>query len=186
MQSKFAGKAWVFGDSIDTDMITPGKYLALLEAKQLAEHVLEGADPDFPKKVSPGDILVAGDNFGCGSSREHAPIAIKAAGIPLVVAESFARIFYRNAINIGLPVIEARGIKGQVRTGDTVEVDLTTGKIRNATRGRSFDAIPLSDKAVEILEAGGLVNVVRRKLQVKGEGKHAVQSLPPHANHRED
>jgi 3-isopropylmalate/(R)-2-methylmalate dehydratase small subunit len=186
VQTRFQGKAWVFGDSIDTDMITPGKYLAILDPKGLAEHVLEGADPSFAKKVQPGDLLVAGQNFGCGSSREHAPVAIKGAGIPVVVAESFARIFYRNAINIGLPVLEVPGVHALAQEGDTLEVDLTKGTVRNARTGKTLQGAPLSAKAVGILEAGGLVNVVRQKLHAKGPAQHEAQRLPNHADHKTD
>lgn len=186
MQTRFQGKAWVFGDSVDTDMITPGKYLALLDPKGLAEHLLEGADPEFPKKVKPGDLLVAGQNFGCGSSREHAPVAIKGAGVPVVLAESFARIFYRNAINIGLPVLEVPGVRAATQEGDVLEVDLAKGTVLNQRSGQLLEGVALAGKALEILEAGGLVNVVRRKLHAQGAVQHQVQPTPPHANHRED
>jgi 3-isopropylmalate/(R)-2-methylmalate dehydratase small subunit len=186
VQTSFRGKAWVFGDSIDTDMITPGKYLAILDPKGLAEHVLEGADPQFAKKVQPGDLLIAGENFGCGSSREHAPVAIKGAGIPVVLAESFARIFYRNAINIGLPVLEVPGVRKATQEGDALEVDLTKGQVRNTRTGQVLQGAALSDKAVEILEAGGLVNIVRRKLHASGKVVHETQLLPNHADHRKD
>jgi 3-isopropylmalate/(R)-2-methylmalate dehydratase small subunit len=186
MQTTFKGRAWVFGDSIDTDMITPGKYLAILDPKGLAEHVLEGADPTFAKKVKPGDILVAGENFGCGSSREHAPVAIKGAGVPVVLAESFARIFYRNAINIGLPVLEVPGLRDATKEGDVLEVDLTKGTVCNARTSAVLQGAALSDKAVEILEAGGLVNIVRRKLHARGTVQHEAQPLPNHADHRKD
>jgi 3-isopropylmalate dehydratase small subunit len=186
VQTRFQGRAWVFGDSVDTDMITPGKYLAILDPKGLAEHVLEGADPSFAKKVQPGDLLVAGENFGCGSSREHAPVAIKGAGMPVVLAESFARIFYRNAINIGLPALEVPGIAKASREGDVLDVDLAAGTVRNQRTGQTLQGAPLSEKAMEILEAGGLVNVVRRKLHKQGSVEHQTQVLPKHANHRED
>jgi 3-isopropylmalate/(R)-2-methylmalate dehydratase small subunit len=186
VQTRFEGKAWTFGDSVDTDMITPGKYLAILDPKGLAEHVLEGADPTFSKKVKPGDLLVAGQNFGCGSSREHAPVAIKGAGIPVVLAESFARIFYRNAINIGLPVMEVPGIRAATQEGDALEVDITKGEVRNTRTGQVLQGVPLSGKAVEILEAGGLVNIVRRKLHAQGKVQHATTPAPAHANHKTD
>ncbi|MGQ0537029.1 MAG: 3-isopropylmalate dehydratase small subunit [Methanobacteriota archaeon] len=164
MQTRFTGTAHVFGDSIDTDMIMPGKYLQFIEAKELAKYVLEGADPTFAKRVKPGDIVVAGENFGCGSSREHAPVGLKGAGVAVVVAQSFARIFYRNAINIGLPVLEASGVARVVRGGDVLQVDLAAGTVRDTTNGESLQATPLSKKALEILEAGGLVALTRRKL----------------------
>jgi 3-isopropylmalate dehydratase small subunit len=186
VQTRFAGKAWVFGDSIDTDMITPGKYLAIIEPKGLAEHVLEGADPSFAKKVKPGDVLVAGENFGCGSSREHAPVAIKGAGIPVVLADSFARIFYRNAINIGLPLLEVPGIGTATQEGDTLDVDLASGTVTNQRSGQRLQGVPLSAKAMEILEAGGLVNIVRRKLHHPGPARHETQRFTPQADAKED
>jgi 3-isopropylmalate/(R)-2-methylmalate dehydratase small subunit len=164
METRFAGKAWVFGDNIDTDQITPGKYLTMITAEELGKVVLEGSRPEFAKLVQKGDVLVAGRNFGCGSSREHAPLAIKGAGMPVVLAESFARIFYRNAINVGLPVLEVADIHTKAREGDVLDVDLTTGKIVNKTKGETYEAVPLSDKAMSILRAGGLVEVTRAKL----------------------
>ena len=169
METRFAGKAWVFGDNIDTDQITPGKYLTMITAEELGKVVLAGSPgrEDFAKKVSKGDVLVAGRNFGCGSSREHAPLAIKGAGMPVVLAESFARIFYRNAINVGLPILEVAGITGKVHEGDVLEVDLTTGHIRNKTKGETYEAVPLSEQAMGILRAGGLVEVTKQKLAAK-------------------
>jgi 3-isopropylmalate/(R)-2-methylmalate dehydratase small subunit len=167
MQTTFRGRAWTFGDSIDTDMITPGKYLSIIEPKGLAEHLLEGKDPEFPKKVRAGDILVAGQNFGCGSSREHAVAAMKGVPLACVVAESFARIFYRNALNLALPVLEAPGVAQAVQTGDEVEVDLEKGTVRNTRTGHVVQGIALTPKAVELLEAGGLVNIVKRKLAAR-------------------
>ena len=163
METRFKGRVHVFGDSIDTDMITPGKYLTILEPKLLAEHLLEGADPDFPKRVRPGEIIVAGDNFGCGSSREHAPLAMLGAGVPVVVAQSFARIFYRNSINVGLPVLECAGVKGAVKSGDEIEVDILMGEVRLAG-GESLRGIALSGKPLEILEAGGLVAYTKKRI----------------------
>lgn len=186
MQTRFEGRAWVFGDSIDTDMITPGKYLAIIDAKGLAEHVLEGADPAFARKVRPGDLLVAGENFGCGSSREHAPVAIKGAGIPVVLAGSFARIFYRNAINIGLPALEVPGIGKATQEGDVLDVDLAAGGVKNRRTGEQLRGVPLSAKAMEILEAGGLVNIVRRKLHRQGVVQHETQRFTPQADAKED
>src|SRR5687767_14010774 len=131
MQTVLRGRSWVFGDSIDTDMITPGKYLAIIEPKGLAEHLLEGKDPEFAKKVKPGDIIVAGQNFGCGSSREHAVAAMRGVPIACVVADSFARIFYRNSLNLAQPLMEAPGVSKEVQTGDEVEVDLEKGTLTN-------------------------------------------------------
>lgn len=163
METRFTGTAHLFGDSIDTDMIVPGKYLAIIDAEGLAKHVLEGADPTFAGRVRKGDVLVAGENFGCGSSREHAPLALKGAGISVVIAESFARIFYRNAINLGLPAIVAPGVAKALKSGEKVTVDISKGEIHTPA-GKVVKAEPLSAKAIEILEAGGLVNIVRRKL----------------------
>lgn len=167
MKTQFRGKAWVFPDNVDTDQITPGKYLTMITAEELGKVVLEGARADFARQVKPGDLLVAGRNFGCGSSREHAPLAIKGAGIPIVIAESYARIFYRNAVNVGLPALECAGIADAVKEGDVLDVDLTTGKVTNTTSGKTLQAIPLSAKALEILGAGGLVPLTRKKLEAK-------------------
>jgi 3-isopropylmalate/(R)-2-methylmalate dehydratase small subunit len=167
MESQFEGKAWVFPDNVDTDQITPGKYLTIIDEEGLGKHVLEGARQDFPEQVQKGDILVAGRNFGCGSSREHAPLAIKGAGMPVVLAETFARIFYRNAINVGLPVLEVEGIGSKVKEGDVLRVNLVTGEVVNVTRDETYHGVPLSEKAMAILEAGGLVNVTRKKLEAK-------------------
>ena len=153
MDTRFAGKAWTFGDNIDTDQITPGKYLTMITAEELGKVVLEGARPEFAKQVQKGDVLVAARNFGCGSSREHAPLGIKGAGVPVVLAESFARIFYRNAINVGLPVLEVADVHKKVREGDVLDVDLLSGKIVNKTKGETYEAVPLSDKAMSILRA---------------------------------
>jgi len=169
METRFAGKAWVFGDNIDTDQITPGKYLTMITAEELGKVLLAGAPgrEDFAKRVQKGDVMVAGRNFGCGSSREHAPLALKGAGMPVVLAESYARIFYRNAINVGLPILEVADISKKVREGDVLDVDLATGKIINKTRNETYEAVPLSDKAMSILRAGGLVEVTKQKLAAK-------------------
>ena len=186
MQTQLRGKAWTFGDSIDTDMITPGKYLAIIDPKGLAEHLLEGKDPEFAKRVKPGDIIVAGQNFGCGSSREHAVAAMKGAEVACVVAESFARIFYRNSLNLALPIIEVPDISKNVKNGDEVQVDLTKGTLKDLTSGKTFQGIPLTEKAVELLEAGGLVNIVRKKLHARGQVKHQVAAAPAHADMKRD
>jgi 3-isopropylmalate/(R)-2-methylmalate dehydratase small subunit len=186
MQTQLKGRAWTFGDSIDTDMITPGKYLAIIDPKGLAEHLLEGKDPEFAKRVKPGDIIVAGQNFGCGSSREHAVAAMKGAEIACVVAESFARIFYRNSLNLALPILEVPDISKHVKTGDVVEVDLTKGTVKNTTSGKTLKGTPLTDKAVELLEAGGLVNIVRKKLHARGTVQHQVTPAPRHADFKRD
>jgi 3-isopropylmalate/(R)-2-methylmalate dehydratase small subunit len=175
METKAAGKAWVFGDNIDTDQITPGKYLTFIDAPSLGKHVLEGAREEFPSLVKAGDILVAGRNFGCGSSREHAPLAIKGAGMPCVIAESYARIFYRNAFNVGLPILECPGVHAAVKEGDALEVDFLSGIVVNKTNGTRLQAVPLSDKAIELLRAGGLVALTRAKLAARG---HRPASAP--------
>ena len=158
------GKAWTFGRDIDTDLIIPARYLNMKTAAELAAHVMEDADPDFPQKVQPGDVLVAQENFGCGSSREHAPMAIKGAGIPLVIAKSFARIFYRNAFNTGLPILVAPEAVDGIRAGDTVEADLATGVIRNVTTGAEFQAEPLPEFMRELVAAGGLLPYLKKRM----------------------
>lgn len=186
-RTQFQGRAWALPDSCDTDMITPGKYLTILDPKGLGEHILEGWRADFPKLVRAGDILVAGDNMGCGSSREHAPLSMVGAGIPVVIARSFARIFYRNAINVGLPVMECPDLpKGFVRDGDSIEVDLVRGLVVNATQGTQAKGVPLSPKAIEILDAGGLVSIVRRKLHERGNVQHNAAGLSPESDFKQD
>lgn len=154
------GKAHVYGDNIDTDRIIPGKYTKTLDTSQLAAHVLEDLDPDFRANVQVGDILVAGENFGTGSSREQAPIAIKAAGISVIVARSFARIFYRNAINIGLPVVEVTD--HTIENGQDVAVDLENGRVKNLATGDSFNATKMPQVMIDILNEGGLVNYLKK------------------------
>lgn len=151
---KMKGKVWKFRDSIDTDVIIAGRYLRTFNPKDLAAHVMEAEDPEFSQKVSKGDIIVAGWNFGCGSSREQAPVAIKTAGISVVIAKSFARIFYRNAINIGLPVITA---DINVEEGDIVEINVEAGTITNTTQKTTFEIKPFDPTMLDILENGGLV-----------------------------
>jgi 3-isopropylmalate/(R)-2-methylmalate dehydratase small subunit len=158
------GKAWKFGNDIDTDLILPGRYLVLRCESDLAQHVLEGADIEFPKKVNKGDIIVGGKNFGCGSSREHAPIAIKGAGISAVVAESFARIFYRNSINIGLPLVEIKDISRHVFEGDELEIDMEKGTLKNLTTDEEFEIKGLPDFMVEILNEGGLIPYLKKHI----------------------
>lgn len=149
------GKTWTFGENIDTDIIIPGRYLRTFNPKDLAEHVLEGERPDFTKNVQQGDIIVADENFGCGSSREQAPVAIQAAGVSAIIAKSFARIFYRNSINIGLPVIIS---DIEAKDGDVISIDLSEGTIINETTGESETFEPFKDFMLSILEDGGLVN----------------------------
>ncbi|MDR1604164.1 MAG: 3-isopropylmalate dehydratase small subunit [Gracilibacteraceae bacterium] len=151
------GKVWKFGDNIDTDAIIPARYLNETGAAHLAAHCMEDADPDFARRVQPGDIIVGGRNFGCGSSREHAPAAIKAAGLTAVIAESYARIFFRNALNIGLPIYECAEAARDVAAGDEVEVDPVSGLIRDKTKGTEYQARPLPPFMRELIAAGGLI-----------------------------
>ncbi|MGQ9676935.1 MAG: 3-isopropylmalate dehydratase small subunit [Chloroflexota bacterium] len=161
------GKVWKYGDNVDTDVIIAARYLNVFDAYELAKHCMEDIDPTFASRVQAGDIIVAGANFGCGSSREHAPIAIKASGVSCVIARSFARIFYRNAINIGLPILECPEAVEEIKAGDEVQVDLTTGEIVDRTTGKTYRAAPYPDFMIEIVQAGGLINHVRAKLGVK-------------------
>ncbi len=162
---KFSGRAHVFGRDIDTDAIIAARYLNVSDPAALAEHCMEDIDPDFVSRAAPGDIVVAGENFGCGSSREHAPIAIKAAGISAVVAKSFARIFYRNSINIGLPILECPEAVDAITDGDVVSIDTEAGRIVDETTGRAFEAEPFPDFIVEIIDEGGLVERTKRILE---------------------
>lgn len=162
--SVLKGKVWIFGDDIDTDAIIPARYLNTSDPAELARHCMEDADPSFPEKVSRGDIIVAGKNFGCGSSREHAPLAIKEAGIACVIAESFARIFYRNAINIGLPILESAEAAAFLKEGHQVEVNLDKGEIMEISTGQKFFAVPFPPFMQEIMAKGGLINYVREKM----------------------
>ena len=159
------GRVWKFGDNIDTDAIIPARYLNTSNPKELAEHVMEDADNKFPEKVKSGDIIVAGANFGCGSSREHAPIAIKAAGIQAVVAKSFARIFYRNSFNIGLPIFESSEATDKIREGDEIEIDAGRGIIRNMTRDEQYGAKPIPRFMQELISAGGLIEWTKKKIR---------------------
>jgi 3-isopropylmalate dehydratase small subunit len=163
--SAFAGRAWTFGRDVDTDLIIAARYLNMKTAEELAAHLMEDADPDFPRKVASGDILVAEENFGCGSSREHAPLAIKGAGVPVVIAKSFARIFYRNAFNTGLPILVAPEAVDGTSEGDRLEVDLGTGVIKNLATGTEFKADPLPSFMQELVAAGGLLPYLKAKEQ---------------------
>ncbi len=151
------GNAVCYGDHVDTDVIIPARYLNTSDPKELAAHCMEDIDPDFLKKIKPGDMIVAGENFGCGSSREHAPLAIKTAGISCVIAKSFARIFYRNAINIGLPIVVCDGV---FHTGDALAVDLAAGSIENRITGERYTFPPFPEFLRKIIEAGGLMNAM--------------------------
>ena len=157
---KAEGKAICYGDNIDTDVIIPARYLNTSSRKELAQHCMEDIDPDFLTKVQPGDIIIAGKNFGCGSSREHAPIAIAASGIGCVIAQSFARIFYRNALNIGLPILECPQIT-DVCEGDRLSVDFDTGLIQNVTQKTTYQAVPFPPFMQELIRAGGLISYIK-------------------------
>ena len=154
---KIQGKVHKYGDHVDTDVIIPARYLNTADPKELAAHCMEDIDKDFVKNVQPGDILVAGVNFGCGSSREHAPIAIKAAGIACVIAENFARIFYRNSLNIGLPILECPAASKAIQNGDEVAVDFDTGVIENLATGETYQAEPFPPFIQNIIQKGGLL-----------------------------
>jgi 3-isopropylmalate/(R)-2-methylmalate dehydratase small subunit len=155
------GKVWRYGDNVDTDVIIPARYLNTAEPKELAAHCMEDIDPSFAGKVKQGDIIVADRNFGCGSSREHAPVAIKASGVTCVIADNFARIFYRNAINIGLPLIELGSHVADIKDGDVVRIDTDKGEVTNVTSGKKFTVQPLPGFIQDIARAGGLINYVR-------------------------
>ena len=159
------GRVWKFGDNIDTDAIIPARYLNTSDPEELARHIMEDADRDFSSKVKSGDIIIAGTNFGCGSSREHAPIAIKAAGIQAVVAKSFARIFYRNAFNIGLPIFESEDASQKIREGDEIEINADKGIIKNITKKEEYTAKPIPQFMQELISAGGLIEWTKKKLQ---------------------
>lgn len=158
------GKVFKYGADVNTDVIIPARYLNVSEPEELAKHCMEDIDATFLKKVQPGDIIVATSNFGCGSSREHAPIAIKASGVSCVIADSFARIFFRNAINIGLPLLECAEAVKNTKAGDTLEIDLTKGTIKNITNGKTFTAKPYPDFMSELITAGGLVKYTKKRL----------------------
>jgi len=164
---KIVGKAVKFGNNLDTDVILPGVYLTLVDPYELAKHALEGLDPAFPEKAKNGVIVVGGRNFGCGSSREQAPLALKYAGVKCVLAESFARIFFRNAINIGLPVMECTGISSAVETGDELAVDFEAGKVEDVSNGKKFQVEKLPPFILEILADGGLIENLRRRINKK-------------------
>ena len=158
------GNCFKYGDNIDTDVIIPARYLNTTVAKELASHCMEDIDSTFASRVSKGDIMVGGFNFGCGSSREHAPIAIKESGISLIIAKSFARIFYRNAINIGLAILESPECVDECDAGDEIEADLSKGVIRNVTKGKEYATTPFPEFIQEIISAGGLVNYAKERL----------------------
>ncbi len=162
---KLKGKVWKFGNNIDTDAIIPARYLNTSDPAELAKHLMEDADKDFPSKVGPGDLILAESNFGCGSSREHAPIAIKAGGVQAVIAKSFARIFYRNAFNIGLPIFESEEAAEKVKEGDEIEVDADNGVIRNISTGEEYTAKPIPPFMQELISAGGLIEWTKKRIK---------------------
>ena len=159
------GKVWRYGDNIDTDVIIPARYLNSFDPAELASHCMVDIDESFAANVKAGDIMVGGKNFGCGSSREHAPIAIKASGVPVIIAANFARIFYRNGINIGLPLLEIGADVEKIKAGDTLRVDPTAGRVENLTTGDVFQAHPLPGFVQDIARAGGLINYIKEKKQ---------------------
>lgn len=160
---KALGHAFKYGDNVDTDVIIPARYLNSFDGKELAAHAMVDLDPEFAKKVQPGDMIVANKNFGCGSSREHAPLCLKEAGVSCVIAETFARIFYRNAINIGLPIIECPEAARGIEAGDKIEVDFDSGKIYNHTKGTEFQGQAFPEFMQKLIAAGGLVNYTNHK-----------------------
>ncbi len=162
---KITGKAWVYGDNINTDYIIPGRYMELTDPEEMAAHVFEEHDPEFRGKVQPGDIVIGGHNFGGGSSREHAPIALKEVGVGCVIAESFARIFYRNSINIGLPALECSGISGIVKKMDVLTVNVSKGTIINNSNNSTLNFNPLPEFMLEVLNSGGLAPYLNKNKQ---------------------
>ena len=163
MKTELAGKAWTFGDDINTDLIIPARYLNTTSHAELAAHLMEDEDPDFPQKMATGDFIVGRRNFGCGSSREHAPIAIKASGIAAVIAQSYARIFFRNALNIGLPILESAEAANDIRQGDHLEIDLAVGKITNTTQNKTYQATVYPEFMRKLIEAGGLMEWIKKE-----------------------
>lgn len=161
MEMEKRGRTFKYGDNIDTDVIIPARYLNTSDPKELAKHCMEDIDKSFIKKVGRDDIIIAGKNFGCGSSREHAPVAIKGAGISCVIAKSFARIFYRNSFNIGLPILECHEASEKINNGDEIKVNFTTGKIMNLTQNESYRAEPLPEFMQKIISSGGLINYIK-------------------------
>ena len=159
------GRVHKYGANVDTDVIIPARYLNVSDPNELAQHCMEDIDSEFVNRVQPGDIIVAEANFGCGSSREHAPISIKASGVGCVIAKSFARIFYRNALNIGLPILECEQAADEAEAGDTLEVELSTGEIRNSASGKVYKAKPYPDFMLELISSGGLIEYTRQRIR---------------------
>jgi len=165
----FRGHAWLFEDDIDTDVIIPIRFCNSTDSSEFGKHCMEGIDPDFPKKITRGDIIVAGKNFGCGSSREPAPISIKTAGISCVIAGTFARIFYRNAFNVGLPLLECADASAEIRQGDEIEVHIDTGEILDISTGKKFNAKPIPPFMQELIRDNGLMNHLAKKMALRKE-----------------
>ena len=165
---RLEGRAWKYGDNVDTDAIIPARYLNVSTPEELAVHCMEDIDPSFAGAVQPGDVVLAGENFGCGSSREHAPLALKGAGVSCVVARSFARIFFRNAINVGLPILECPAAVDGAEQGHRLEVALETGEVRDLTTGHTHQAEPYPPFMMEIIDAGGLVPYTRQRIEGRG------------------
>ena len=164
---KAKGHVFKYGDNVDTDVIIPARYLNSFDAQELASHAMADIDPEFVNKVQPGDLIVANKNFGCGSSREHAPLCLKTAGVSCVIAETFARIFYRNAINIGLPIIECKEAAEKIEAGDQVEIDFDNGVIYNRTKNESYQGQAFPEFMQELIAAGGLINYMNQSLKNK-------------------
>ncbi|HIM94060.1 MAG TPA: 3-isopropylmalate dehydratase small subunit [Campylobacterales bacterium] len=164
------GKVWKFGDNVDTDLIIAARYLNTSEPSQLAKYVMEDADPEFVSKMSVGDIIVAGENFGCGSSREHAPIALKAAGVSAVIAPTFARIFYRNSFNMGLPIFELEE-SAEINEGDTVKVDMEKGEVINISQAKTYRFTPIPTFMQELVDAGGLIEFAKQEIRKKSSSE---------------
>ena len=161
--NKISAKVWCFGDNIDTDLIIAARYLNTSNPKELAKHLMEDADPDFVSKIKRGDIIVAGENFGCGSSREHAPIALKEAGISAVIAKSFARIFYRNSFNMGLPIFELKQ-SNEIKEGDNIEVSMNSGEIKNLSTNKTYKFLSIPPFMQELINSGGLINYAKKQI----------------------
>ncbi len=166
MNHLLRGNAWKYGDNVDTDVIIPARYLNTSNEQELAAHCMEDIDSTFAQKVHPNDVIVAGENFGCGSSREHAPIAIKACGVSIVIAKSFARIFFRNAINIGLPILEHPTFSDEVSKDDVIEVNLSEGILKNLTTGKTYQCSAFPKEIQNLIQQGGLINYTKNKLGV--------------------
>lgn len=160
-----SGHAWVYGDNVDTDVIIPARHLNTSDPNELAKFCMEDIDKNFAKEVKPDDVIIAGENFGCGSSREHAPIAIKASGIKAVIAKSFARIFFRNAINIGLVILKNNDLPAEVKMGDEIEIDIENGKIKNLSTHKEYSTTAYTGAIKELIDIGGLVNYTKEKLK---------------------